>query len=62
MRIPIEEDSVWAFKNKDDVGYYSLGALKHDRQEKDIFIQLSIMVYNMKTNMVGNYQKTLLKK
>lgn len=30
-RIPIEENSVWAFKNKDDVGNYSLGALKHDR-------------------------------
>ena len=34
VRIPIEEDSVWAFKNKDDVGYYSLGALKHDRTRK----------------------------
>jgi len=29
--IPIEEDSVWAFKNKDKRGFYSLGALKHDR-------------------------------
>ena len=34
VRIPIEEDSVWAFKNKDDVGSYSLGALKHDRTRK----------------------------
>tara|TARA_Y100000816_G_C25962155_1_gene502066 strand:- start:16 stop:894 length:879 start_codon:yes stop_codon:yes gene_type:complete len=32
--IPIEENSVWAFKNKDDVGCYSLGALKHDRTRK----------------------------
>ena len=32
--IPIEEDSVWAFKNTDDVGSYSLGALKHDRTRK----------------------------
>jgi adenine-specific DNA-methyltransferase len=29
--IPIDEDSVWAFKNKDKRGFYSLGALKHDR-------------------------------
>ena len=29
--VPISEDSVWAFKNKDDRGSYSLGALKHDR-------------------------------
>lgn len=28
---PIDENSVWAFKNKDDTGEYSLGALKHDR-------------------------------
>ena len=28
---PIDENSVWAFKNKDDRGDYSLGALKHDR-------------------------------
>jgi len=28
---PISEDSVWAFKNKDSRGEYSLGALKHDR-------------------------------
>lgn len=34
VRTPIEEDSVWAFKNKDDVGCYSLGALKHDRTRK----------------------------
>lgn len=34
VRIPIEEDSVWAFKNTDDVGKYSLGALKHDRTRK----------------------------
>lgn len=33
-RIPIEEDSVWAFKNEDKVGKYSLGALKHDRTRK----------------------------
>lgn len=32
--IPIEENSVWAFKNKDDKGSYSLGALKHDRTRK----------------------------
>ena len=32
--IPIEENSVWAFKNTDDVGAYSLGALKHDRTRK----------------------------
>ena len=31
LYIPIDENSVWAFKNKDDVGEYSLGALKHDR-------------------------------
>ena len=31
---PIQEDSVWAFKNKDDNGFYSLGALKHDRTRK----------------------------
>lgn len=31
LRTPIDENSVWAFKNKDDVGQYSLGALKHDR-------------------------------
>lgn len=29
--VPISEDSVWAFKNKDERGSYSLGALKHDR-------------------------------
>ncbi len=34
VSIPIEENSVWAFKNKDDVGSYSLGALKHDRTRK----------------------------
>jgi len=34
IRIPIKEDSVWAFKNKDNVGKYSLGALKHDRTRK----------------------------
>jgi len=34
VRIQIEEDSVWAFKNKDEVGSYSLGALKHDRTRK----------------------------
>jgi len=27
----IEENSVWAFKNKDERGVYNLGALKHDR-------------------------------
>lgn len=31
MYIPIDDNSVWAFKNKDDRGDYSLGALKHDR-------------------------------
>ena len=31
MYISIDEDSKWAFKNKDDRGEYSLGALKHDR-------------------------------
>jgi adenine-specific DNA-methyltransferase len=34
VRIPIDDDSVWAFKNNDDVGSYSLGALKHDRTRK----------------------------
>ena len=34
VRIPIEENSVWAVKNKDNVGNYSLGALKHDRTRK----------------------------
>ena len=34
LHIPIEDNSVWAFKNKDDVGNYSLGALKHDRTRK----------------------------
>lgn len=34
VRIPIEENSVWAFKNTDDAGKYSLGALKHDRTRK----------------------------
>ena len=34
VRIPIEENSVWAFKNKDNAGSYSLGALKHDRTRK----------------------------
>ena len=29
--IQIDENSVWAFKNKDAAGEYSLGALKHDR-------------------------------
>jgi DNA modification methylase len=32
--ISIDENSVWAFKNKDDVGSYSMGALKHDRTRK----------------------------
>lgn len=31
LYIPIDENSIWAFKNKDDIGEYSLGALKHDR-------------------------------
>lgn len=31
LYIPIDENSVWAFKNKDESGEYSLGALKHDR-------------------------------
>ena len=31
LYIPIDEKSVWAFKNKDSRGTYSLGALKHDR-------------------------------
>jgi len=34
VNTPIEENSVWAFKNKDDVGSYSMGALKHDRTRK----------------------------
>jgi len=29
--VPIDDESIWAFKNKDDIGEYSLGALKHDR-------------------------------
>ena len=32
--VPIEENSVWAFKNTDNVGQYSLGALKHDKTRK----------------------------
>jgi len=32
--IPMEENSVWAFKNTDSRGKYSLGALKHDRTRK----------------------------
>lgn len=31
MHTPIDDNSVWAFKNKDERGEYSLGALKHDR-------------------------------
>lgn len=31
LYVPISENSAWAFKNKDDRGEYSLGALKHDR-------------------------------
>jgi DNA modification methylase len=31
VHIPIQDNSVWAFRNKDDNGSYSLGALKHDR-------------------------------
>jgi len=34
VRIPIDKDSVWAFKNKDEIGNYSLGTLKHDRTRK----------------------------
>jgi adenine-specific DNA-methyltransferase len=34
VRIPIEKNSIWAFKNKDEVGNYSMGALKHDRTRK----------------------------
>ena len=34
QKIPIEENSIWAFKNKDNRGFYSLGALKHDRTRK----------------------------
>ena len=34
VRVPMEEDSAWAFKNTDEVGQYSLGALKHDRTRK----------------------------
>lgn len=29
--VPIDENSKWAFKCKDEIGEYSLGALKHDR-------------------------------
>jgi adenine-specific DNA-methyltransferase len=32
--IPMENNSVWAFKNTDERGQYSLGALKHDRTRK----------------------------
>ena len=32
--VPIEENSVWAFKNKDKRGSYSLGGLRHDRTRK----------------------------
>ena len=31
LYIQMDENSPWAFKNKDDRGEYSLGALKHDR-------------------------------
>ena len=34
VTIPINENSVWAFKNKDAIGNYSMGALKHDRTRK----------------------------
>jgi len=34
VTVPIEENSVWAFKNKDERGCYSLGTLKHDRTRK----------------------------
>lgn len=34
LKIPIEDNSVWAFKNTDERGSYSLGALKHDRTRK----------------------------
>ena len=34
LNIPIEENSVWAFKNKDEKGCYSLGGLRHDRTRK----------------------------
>ncbi len=33
VKVPLG-DTVWAFKNKDDRGNYSLGALKHDRTRK----------------------------
>jgi DNA modification methylase len=33
LRIPLE-NTKWAFKNKDERGNYSLGALKHDRTRK----------------------------
>lgn len=32
--VPLPEDSKWAFKNQDERGHYSLGALKHDRTRK----------------------------
>lgn len=32
--VKIEEDTVWAFKNKDKRCMYSIGALKHDRTRK----------------------------
>jgi DNA modification methylase len=32
--VPIDENSKWAFKHKDDRGYYSLGGLKNDRTRK----------------------------
>lgn len=34
VTVPIEENSAWAFKNKDARGSYSSGALKHDRTRK----------------------------
>lgn len=41
VRIPMEEDSAWAFKNRDEVGQYSLGALKHDRTRKGYMYTIS---------------------
>ena len=34
VTIPIEDNSIWAFKNSDERGAYSLGSLRQDRTRK----------------------------
>jgi DNA modification methylase len=63
--IPIDENSVWAFKNKDERGEYSLGALKHDRTrtgymysiEKDGVVYENKYGWKQKKEMVENLIK-----